>query len=46
MEDIDEGLHPTVDGQSLDEDEESESKLTKEIHIPLTSIPKEDTLPR
>ena len=27
MEDIDGGLHPAVDGQSLDEDDEDETKL-------------------
>ena len=27
MEDIDGGLHPAVDGQSLDEDEDDETKV-------------------
>ena len=33
MEDIDGGLHPAVDGQSLDEDEDEEVKITN--HLPM-----------
>ena len=29
MEDIDGGLHPAVDGQSLDEDEDETMKITE-----------------
>ena len=35
MEDIDGGLHPAVDGQSLDEDKEDEEHHYTIIHQPL-----------
>ena len=34
MEDIDGGLHPAVDGQSLDEDEDEEGTKTEKYLFP------------
>ena len=38
MEDIDGGLHPAVDGQSLDEDEDEVQKVPKRHPKPLAVI--------